>query len=158
MSFRILLFSWMLTLLLLSATSCGNNPKPEENLQTEHLDDTIAVSQSSADTSVNSSPDDSTGIQADTKKDRIPDAPPPNYSSLPGPVGFVNEDNLVMRDKPNSKSNKIATLKMKEAIYIIETSMIGDDDKQTEYPTWYRIQRQNKERGWVKASAISSGH
>lgn len=157
MNSRILLFSCVL-LSLLTASSCGNNTKPDAKEETENSEDTSSISGPLYDTVMDETVADSSGIKGVANKNKVPDAPPPNYSSLPGPVGFVSDENLIMREKPSAKSNKIATLKMNETIYIIETSMIGDDDKQTEYPTWYSIERKNKERGWVKASSISSGH
>lgn len=144
--------------MIINASSCGNNTKPEQSQKSGQLDDSLTIPEPSQDTVEIEAPEDTTVIQPVEKKKKMPDGPPPNYSSLPGPVGFVNEDNLIMRDKPGSKSNKIATLKNKETIYILETSMIGEDGNQTQYPTWYRIERKNKERGWVKASAVSSGH
>lgn len=155
---RILPFYLIMISLLLICASCGNNPKPAENQEAEMLDDSLTIPEPSPDNSEIAIPEDTSVIQPIEEKRKMPDGPPPNYSSLPGPVGFVNEDNLIMRDKPGSKANKIATLKMKETIYILETSLAGEDGNQSQYPTWYKIERMNKERGWVKASAISSGH
>lgn len=158
MSSRRFYISIVLFVMILTAYSCGNNPKPEANKENEKLKETLSVPEPSEDTNTNTISEDTTVIQEATKQNKTPDGPPPNYSSLPGPVGFVKEDNLIMRDKPDVKSNKIASLKMQETIYILETSMIGEGGSQTQYPTWYKIERKNKERGWVKASAVSSGH
>jgi hypothetical protein len=157
MNMRIFLLFLTLTSLMIAASSCGNNPKPEVKEETVNPVDTSSISEPTQDTSADE-PSKESSNQGNANKNKAPDGPAPDYSSIPGPVGFVSEDNLVMRDKPDSKSGKIATLKKNETIYILETSMVGEDGKQTEYPTWYRIERKSKERGWVKASEISSGH
>ncbi len=158
MSIRIFLNHCFIFIVLFSAYSCGNNPKPEENKETIELDDSLTIPEPAMDTAEMTGKDNDELTEEKPEKNKIPDGPPPNYSSLPGPVGFVNEANLILREKPNANANKIATLKKKETVYILETSMIGGDGAQTQYPTWYRIETKNKERGWVKASAVSSGH
>ena len=158
MNIRILHFYRIMIPILLICASCGNNPKPAESQETEKQGDTLTIPEPSNDTGEIAVPEDTSRIQPVVEKKKMPEGPPPNYSSLPGPVGFVNEDNLILREKPAAKSNKITTLKLKETVYILETTMVGEDGALTQYPTWYRVERKNKERGWVKASAVSSGH
>lgn len=158
MPMRKLIFSLYLMVLIITGNSCGNNPKPDKNLETELMEDTVSVTAPIQDTAVSTLSQDSTSPPENLSKNKVADAPPPKYSEIPGPVGFVSEDNLVLYSKSSAKSVKLGTLKLNETIYILETIMVDESGAQTQYPTWYRIQRQNKERGWVKASAVSSGH
>lgn len=158
MFMRKLIFSLYLMGMIITGISCGNNPKPDKNQETEIMEDTLANTSPKPDTAVSELSNEGTNSPEKQSPNKVADAPPPKYSEIPGPVGFITEDNLIMYSRSSVKSGKLGTLKLNETIYILETIMVDESGVQTQYPTWYRIQRQNKERGWVKASAVSSGH
>ena len=117
MSIRILPFSLILTLLMMTASSCGSNSRPEVSEETEISEDTLSVSEGAQDSPEDEIAEDSPAVQSTVNKNKAPDGPAPDYSALPGPVGFVSDENLIMREKPSAKSNKIATLKMNCLLY-----------------------------------------
>lgn len=80
-----------------------------------------------------------------------------DYGKLPGPKGFVIRDNVILRTEPGEKFSEVGKLKKNETIYLLETTMNNEAGEATPYPTWYKIERENKQRGWVVATAIDAG-
>ena len=76
-----------------------------------------------------------------------------------GPPGFVTRDGTVLYADPSSKSGQIATMKRGENVYILQTSMMDENGKEQPYPTWFKVQRKNREKqtGWVIGKMLDSG-
>ncbi|HOY08091.1 MAG TPA: hypothetical protein PLO67_21935 [Saprospiraceae bacterium] len=76
-----------------------------------------------------------------------------------GPPGFVTRDGTVLYAEPSTKSAQIATMKKTENVYILQTSMMDENGKEQPYPTWFKVQRKNKEKqtGWVIGKMLDSG-
>lgn len=90
----------------------------------------------------------------------LPIVSPEKLSEKPiGPPGFVTKDGAVLYAQPSSKSAHIATMKRSENVYILQTSMMDEDGKEQPYPTWFKVQRKNKEKqtGWVIGKQLDSG-
>ena len=90
----------------------------------------------------------------------LPIVSPEKLSEKPiGPPGFVTKDGAILYAQPSSKSAHIATLKRSENVYILQTSMMDEDGKEQPYPTWFKVQRKNKEKqtGWVIGKQLDSG-
>jgi len=99
--------------------------------------------------------------QAVYKKDRTGNIPAPatekTLSRPPGVAGYITRDNVLLQTEPVSSASKISTLKKNEIVYIVETIMTDEKGQVTEYPTWYQVERKNKQRGWVLAKSVVAG-
>lgn len=78
-------------------------------------------------------------------------------SNRPGPAGYVTKKDLALQADPAPNAAKITTLKQYETVYILETKMTDENGNLSQYPTWYKVERENKERGWVVANGINAG-
>lgn len=90
----------------------------------------------------------------------LPIVSPEKLSEKPiGPPGFVTKDGAILYAQPSTKSAHIATMKRSENVYILQTSMMDEDGKEQPYPTWFKVQRKNKEKqtGWVIGKQLDSG-
>jgi hypothetical protein len=76
-----------------------------------------------------------------------------------GPPGFVTKDGTILYSKQSTQSAPIATMKRTENVYILETSMMDENGQEQPYPTWFKVQRKNREKqtGWVIGKALDSG-
>jgi len=92
-----------------------------------------------------------------TQSQKPPPAPANPKSKPPGPVGYVTQKEAVLQTEPAPNAATIAPLSQYENIYILETIFTDDQGRQAEYPTWYKVERQNKQQGWVKGKHINSG-
>ncbi|MBL7780548.1 MAG: hypothetical protein JNM22_04965 [Saprospiraceae bacterium] len=95
-----------------------------------------------------------------TSNTPLPIVSPEKLSEKPiGPPGFVTKDGAILYAQPSSKSAHIATMKRSENVYILQTSMMDEDGKEQPYPTWFKVQRKNKEKqtGWVMGKQLDSG-
>ena len=166
MSGRILRLSVPLLLFLCISSSCNNDSKPVKKPVSDtssgalnpeaSAEKTAAPTPAPIDTQHHG---DLTSTQNTPAPKPLKEAPPPktDYSKLPGPKGFVTRDNAILRTGPSEKSDKISVLKANETIYLLETTMRNEAGIITEYPTWYKIERENKQRGWVVAAAVDAG-
>lgn len=88
-------------------------------------------------------------------------APPTKFDSKPvkrsGPPGYITRKDAVLLTEPSPNAAKISALNQYEIIYIIETIMTDEQGRSSEYPTWYKVERENKQRGWVVAKSVNAG-
>lgn len=137
------------------AVSCGNNPHTAKKQTPEagasKTETPVSPTLASIDTQrpINPAPA--------PRRPKVPETAPQDYSKLPGPKGFVIGDNAVLRSEPAEKSPEIGKLNNNETIYLLENTMRNEAGELTSYPTWYKIERENKQRGWVSASSINAG-
>ncbi|MCK6690660.1 MAG: SH3 domain-containing protein [Thermoanaerobaculia bacterium] len=137
------------------AVSCGNNPHPAKKQAPEggasKTETPVSPTLASIDTQrpVNPAPA--------TRRPNVPETKLQDYDKLPGPKGFVTRENAILRTEPREKSAEIGKLKKNETIYLLETTMRNEAGELTQYPTWYKIERENKQRGWVVAASIDAG-
>lgn len=93
--------------------------------------------------------------------DKIQPGTPATASSkpakTPGPPGYITQKDAALQNEPNPRAPSIATLNQYETVYILETIFTDEQGKETEYPTWYKVERENKQRGWVKGRSVNSG-
>ncbi len=99
--------------------------------------------------------------QAVYEKDRTGNIPAPvtekTASRPPGVAGYITRDDAPLHKEPVASAGKVSTLKKNEIVYILEMIMTDEKGQVTEYPTWYRIERKNKQRGWVLAKSVVAG-
>ena len=95
------------------------------------------------------------------EKDRSKNIPAPVTKTAPnkhpGVAGYVTRDLALLQTEPAAGAPKISTLKKNEIIYILQTIMTDEKGQVTEYPTWYRVERENKQTGWVLAKSVVAG-
>ena len=88
-------------------------------------------------------------------------APPTKVAGKPlartGPPGYVTKKDVILQAEPSQNAAKVSTLKQYETIYILETKMTDEKGNLMQYPTWYKVERENKERGWVMANGVNAG-
>lgn len=142
-----LLYITSFSLLAIFAASCGNDPNTAKKKASEML---VSPTLAQIDTQrpINPAPAPRPLKTPDVQTD---------YGKLPGPKGFVIRDHAILRTAPKEKSSEIGKLKKDESIYLLETTMLNEAGEQTPYPTWYKIERENKQKGWVVATAIDAG-
>ena len=99
--------------------------------------------------------------QAVYEKDRSKNIPAPaseiTHSKTAGPPGYVTREHAILQTEPITSAEKISTLKKNEIVFILQTIMTDDKGQVTDYPTWYKIERKNKQRGWVIAKSVDAG-
>jgi len=74
-----------------------------------------------------------------------------------GPPGYITQKDLFLQSQPSSKAANIAPLKQYETVYILETIMKDENGNLTSFPTWYKVERENKATGWVVAKGVNPG-
>lgn len=158
---KIRFFPAFFLVLAFVAISCGNssqsgkNRAPEAGAETPSSASTpkqpVSPSLAVIDTQrpINPAPE--------RKRPNVPETGPQDYSKLPGPKGFVVRDQAVLRQEPSEKSVEIAKLKKHETIYLLDATMKDETGKVTQYPTWYKVQLENKKSGWVSAASVDVG-
>ncbi len=52
-------------------------------------------------------------------------------------------------------SSSISSLKISEAVIILETKMTDDAGNTLNVPQWYKVQLANKEAGWVVGRSVA---
>ncbi len=128
-----------------NTTIASNTETPTHSSGKKHL---------SIDTSRNEN-------QAVYEKDRTKNIPAPvsetPRSKTVGPPGYVTRENAMLQTEPIASAEKISTLKKNEIVFIIQTIMTDEKGQVTDYPTWYKIERKNKQRGWVIAKSVDAG-
>ena len=90
----------------------------------------------------------------------VPAPPTPIPAKKPakaGPPGYITKKDLFLQSEPSSKAANIAPLKQYETVYILETIMKDENGNLTPYPTWYKVERENKATGWVVAKGVNAG-
>jgi len=92
-----------------------------------------------------------------TQSQTPPPAPASPNTKSPGPIGYVTRKDAVLQAEPTPNAATIAPLGQYENIYILETIFTDEKGLQSEYPTWYKVERENKQQGWVKGRNINSG-
>lgn len=100
-----------------------------------------------------------TGKDAELNKS-APTPPTPVPAKTPakaGPPGYITKKDLFLQSEPSSKAANIAPLKQYETVYILETIMKDENGNLTPYPTWYKVERENKATGWVVAKGVNAG-
>lgn len=99
--------------------------------------------------------------QAAYEKDRTGNIPAPATETAPsrppGVAGYITRDDTPLHTEPVASARKVSTLKKNEIVYIIQTIMTDEKGQVTEYPTWYQVERKNKQRGWVLAKSVVAG-
>ncbi len=86
----------------------------------------------------------------------------PSSSSKPkakpsGPPGYVTQKNVMLLAEPTPNAATVAPLNQYENVNILETIFTNEQGKATEYPTWYKVERESKQQGWVKGGLLNSG-
>ena len=162
---RILPF--IVPLLLNIGTSCNNAPQKPKNEPAEARSTMPSVKEPAKpaetpkpgrlDTARSS--DHLSGIKTPASKagGKYPAAPEASRSTALWPSGYITRGNAVLMSDPAAKASKISTLKQYEVVFILETVMRDEQGRPTNLPTWYKIERKDKTRGWVVASAINAG-
>lgn len=94
-----------------------------------------------------------------TRKLQNQTPPPPanSKSKPPGPPGYVTRKGAVLQTDPAPQAATIAPLDQYENVYILETIFTDEKGQQSAYPTWYKVERANKQQGWVTGKAINAG-
>lgn len=82
---------------------------------------------------------------------------PAKSAPKPGPPGYITQKDMILQAEPASNAARINTLKQYEIIYILETLMTDEQGRKSPYPTWYKVERENKEIGWVVAKGVNAG-
>lgn len=159
MSGRILLFLNCLVLVLFIGASCKNDPAMAKKA--------VSDNNSGVSKSTDPSATQTVAAPAEAQPDatqKVPEPKPnqdatpvPDYSKLPGPKGYITRDNSVLRKGPTQRADQVGVLKQHEAVYILETTMRNEEGALTDYPTWHKVERQNKQIGWVVAAAVDTG-
>lgn len=157
----------MVPLLLIIGTSCNNTPQTPKNAPAETrstmpetkepIKPAEAPKSGRLDTARTS--DHLTEIKTPGPKagSKYPAAPETSRSAALWPSGYITRGNTAMMSDPALKASKISTLKQYEVVSILETIMRDEQGRPTNLPTWYKIERKDKTRGWVIASAINAG-
>ena len=95
------------------------------------------------------------------EKDRTGNIPAPVTEKPavrpPGVAGYITRDDAPLHTEPAASAGKVSTLKKNEIVYIVQTIMTDEKGQVTEYPTWYQVERKNKQRGWVLAKSVVAG-
>lgn len=159
MSGRILLFFESLLMVVFIGISCKNDPAAAKKTVSDNIPDISNAAAPAAKQTLTTSADTQPAATQKTPepKPKQDATPIPDYSKLPGPKGYITRDNSVLRKGPTQRADQISTLKQHEAVYILETTMRNEDGVLTDYPTWHKVERQNKQRGWVVAAAVDTG-
>jgi hypothetical protein len=145
-----------------SLLSCKNQPDPNVNHITKkgiNNEPELSVNKKpkSSDT-LNQLPNPNPEVQTPSSADLPVESKTVETSSVPGPKGYVGKNNVALYKDQNNLSTKITTLQKGSTIYLLETSMINEKGELSDYPTWYKIQTNDKKTGWVKSSDINFGH
>lgn len=145
-----------------SLLSCKNQADPNVNHITKKgIKNEPELSENkkpkSSDT-LNQLPNPNPGAQTTSSADLPVESGTAETSALPGPKGYVGKNNVPLYKDQNNLSSKITTLQKGSTIYLLETSMINEKGELSDYPTWYKIQTNDKKTGWVKSSDINFGH
>ncbi len=77
------------------------------------------------------------------------------YVQPAGPTGYISRENVALLEHPVTTARRIGTFKIYEEVVILETQMTDEQGVAQDIPQWYRVQRQDKTRGWVKANCLS---
>lgn len=159
MSGRLLLFFESLLVVIFIGISCKNDATTAKKTVSDNIPD---ISNTAAPAAKQTAAPPADTRPAATQK--VPELKPnqdatpiPDYSNLPGPKGYITRDNSVLRKGPTQRADQVGILKQHEAVYILETTMRNEEGTLTDYPTWHKIERQNKQRGWVVAAAVDTG-
>ncbi|MBL7796780.1 MAG: hypothetical protein JNJ90_09780 [Saprospiraceae bacterium] len=75
----------------------------------------------------------------------------------PGPPGYITQKNVALLKEPASGAATVAPLNQYENVYILETIFTDEAGRESEYPTWYKVERANKQQGWVKGGLLNAG-
>jgi hypothetical protein len=147
---------------LTSLLSCKNQPDPNvKNKTKKGINDESVLSENkkpkSSDT-LNQLPNTNPEAKTTASADQPFESGTAETSNVPGPKGYVGKNNVPLYKDQNTLSTKIATLQKGMTIYLLETSMINENGELSDYPTWYKIQTNDKKTGWVKGSDIHFGH
>lgn len=168
------LFILYMLLLVGVGASCKSDPaankKPVADSNTTATENKAATSNDQADTKVSTPSSGKKHLSIDTsrnenqplyEKDRTKNIPAPvteaPQSKPIGPPGYVTKDNAVLLTEPVASAEKVSTLKKNEIVFILQTIMTDEKGQVTDYPTWYRIERKNKQKGWVTAKSVDAG-
>ncbi len=147
---------------LISLLSCKNQPDANvNNISKKGINNESGLSENkkpkSFDT-LNQLPNTNPEAQKTTSTDLPVESGSAETSNVPGPKGYVGKNNVPLYKDQNTLSTKIATLQKGLTIYLLETSMTNENGELSDYPTWYKIQTNDKKIGWVKGSDINFGH
>lgn len=142
---------------LVILASCDNDPTAAKKQATEPSQNTARIKTPVSPTVASIDTQRPINPAPAPRKLKASETQPQDYGKLPGIKGFVIRDNAVLRTAPKQTSGEMVKLKKNEIIYILETTMKNEAGEQTPYPTWYKIERENKQQGWVLATAIDAG-
>ena len=145
-----------------SLLSCKNQPDPNvDHIATKRINNESGLSENKKPKStdplneiLNPNPE----VETLSSADQPVESKTFETSVVPGPKGYVGKNNITLYKDQNNLSTKITTLKKGSTIYLLETSMINGKGELSDYPTWYKIQTNDKKTGWVKSSEINFGH
>lgn len=145
-----------------SLLSCKNQADPNVNhITTKGINNEPELSENkkpkSFDT-LNQLPNTNPEVQKTTSTDLPVESGSAETSNVPGPKGYVGKNNVPLYKDQNVLSTKIISLQKGSTIYLLETSMTDEKGELSDYPTWYKIQTNDKKTGWVKSSEINFGH
>jgi len=161
----------VLVVLLALGEACGTGVQPGKKQSAPAVPETSpAVRQSEpapseAVQSVGAKPNHfslDTGRQAsqpvpERVQPNIAPPPPPSKTKPAGPPGYITRKNVALLAEPASNATPIATLNQYENVYILETIFTDEAGRESEYPTWYKVERENKQQGWVKGGLLNAG-
>lgn len=139
------------------AVSCKNEPKtptapvPTVSQNPKRGGGSIDTSRSETVAVIEGTPQARPGSEPDLT------AVPKQKSKSPGPPGYITRENVSIYAEPSLKSRKVASVKLYENVHILETRMREEDGSVSPYPTWYKVERENKQRGWVQGNSLNGG-
>lgn len=97
------------------------------------------------------------GNSSSAKAEALPLPTARSKSKKPGPPGYIPKNNVLLLAEPKSTAATVATLNQYETVYILDKIFTDEQGQESEYPTWYNIERENKQRGWVKGGSVAFG-
>jgi hypothetical protein len=144
-----------------SNTAATENKAPNTNDQTVAPDTKVSTpSTGKKHLSIDTSRNENQPLYEKDRSKNIPAPAPAASQNKPiptGPPGYVTRDNAVLLTEPVANATKVSTLKKNEIVFILQTIMTDEKGQVTDYPTWYKIERKNKQRGWVTAKSVDAG-
>lgn len=71
-----------------------------------------------------------------------------------GSPAYISKKDAILQAEPSPNASKIANLKQYETVYILETKMTDESGKTYDVPQWYKIQRSEGQKGWIKSQFV----
>lgn len=119
---------------------------------------TSAVEKPTEDTAQIASPENA--IKPPVSKSAKPKLPPsaaPEKKANPAgnPTGYITRKEVILQSEPSPNAQKTSSLKIYEAVIILESKMTDETGKAFDVPQWYKVQLANKQVGWVVSRSVT---